>query len=225
MMTMSEYREVLETTDDGRYRVILVQDTDCESPTAEGDAWVTSVVTFDGRDRWNTGTTWRAMRDPGDRLPALEHFWSHDWSIADDLFKRWMRLFHGIEVFDVTIHNGYRDTSSAMAWVEPSEAKRVGWNDAPFARNYDAEKIVTSEVDEYNRWTDGDTWGYVVQKLTTWARVPDQDETGELPDDWQETAETRDEWEDTDESCWGFIGHEYAEQEAREALKAVAENA
>ena len=57
-------------------------------------------------------------------------------------------------------------------------------------------------------------WGYVVQKRVTW-------ESAE-PDHILNTMQA---WEDTDESCWGFIGHEYAEREAREALVAVAENA
>jgi hypothetical protein len=30
--------------------------------------------------------------------------------------------------------------------------------------------------------------------------------------------EDREDWEDTDDSCWGFIGREYAEQQATEAL-------
>lgn len=210
---VSEYVEVVETTDDGRYRVILVQDTDCESPIAAGDAWVTSVLTLDA-DRWG-GARWNAMRDPEDRLESL-YYLLEALRDGEDAFKRYMRIFHGIEVFDVTIHNGYRDTSSALAWVEPSEAERVGVNLGEGGRI-----VVRQEVDEYNRWADGDVWGYVVQERVTWAKIPD-DGTEYRPGDMHPMTETRETWEDTDESCFGFIGYEYAEQEAREALAGVA---
>ena len=204
---MSEYREILETTDDGRYRVILIQDADCESPIAT-DAWVSSVIVRTYSRSWGYEWDSPADRDPGDRRDAMRYFENEATMprsvSAEDAFKRYMRIFHGIEVVE-THWGSRRDCDHALAWVEPSERSRAGLDTHP---DYPDLAIIEGEVGEYNRWADGDTWGYVVQKRVTW-----------------QSAEAMQAWEDTDESCWGFIGHEYAEREAREALVAVAENA
>jgi len=198
---------VVATSDDGRFRVILEQDTDCAKPMDDDDGWVTSVLTFDGMSTWQTHTTWQAMRDPESRLDALTHFDDHvgDFNRAEpeEKFKRWMRLYHGIEVHDVTIVNGYRHTSNGLAWVEQSELTRVGFVVlAP--TDPGAKAIIDKEIAEHNHWAEGDCWGYRVQELTNW-----------LSEDETRSMQT---WEDTGDSVWGFIGREYAEQEATEAL-------
>ncbi len=53
-------------------------------------------------------------------------------------------------------------------------------------------KVLQGEVEEYDKYLTGDVWGYVIK-----------DEAGEVVD-----------------SCWGFYGREYAEQEGKAALKA-----
>jgi len=52
-------------------------------------------------------------------------------------------------------------------------------------------KAANACCDEYTAWANGDCWGYVIE-----------DEDGD----------------DTGDSCWGFIGREYAEEQAREAF-------
>jgi hypothetical protein len=54
-------------------------------------------------------------------------------------------------------------------------------------------EYLEGEVTEYDQYLTGDVWGYIIE-----------DEDGEHID-----------------SCWGFFGHEYAEGEAKLALKAV----
>lgn len=200
------YTEVIETSDDGRFRVVVSYDTDCESPIDAGDCWVTSVLTLE-HSRW--GSTWRAAYDPESRLDMLSRL-DDSYLVGtlfepDEAFIRYMRIFHGIEV----VETGWgSDGTRALAWVEPSEAERVGMPAGMAAEN------IKNEVNEYNAWARGECYGYVVQKLTTWAKVDPEPEG-------DSDRETRDEWEDTDESCWGFIGYEYAEQEARDALDYV----
>jgi hypothetical protein len=58
-----------------------------------------------------------------------------------------------------------------------------------------------SILDEYSKWCNGDVWGYVVE-------VRDQD--GE-------------ELTDEADSCWGFIGYEYATEELERAFKYAVE--
>jgi hypothetical protein len=62
----------------------------------------------------------------------------------------------------------------------------------------DIEKGLRAEVEEYDRWLQGDVWGYAIERLVTCS-------AGE------EHAETVD-------GCCGFIGHEYAEGEALRAM-------
>ncbi len=59
-----------------------------------------------------------------------------------------------------------------------------------------ATKCLESEVVEYNQYLTGDVWGYVVE-----------DEDGHHLD-----------------SCWGFYGREYAEEQGNEALNYANEN-
>jgi hypothetical protein len=54
-------------------------------------------------------------------------------------------------------------------------------------------------LSEVEAWATGDVYGFIVER----------NDSGDS-DDWEET-----------DSCWGFYGHEYAEQAAREALTAA----
>lgn len=207
------YTDVIETSDDGRFRVIMEQDTDCTKPMDDNHGWVTSILTHNYDTRSDYG--WTDMRDPGGRLAALRHF-EDSWSLpadAGDAFIRWMRLYHGIDVVETTIHNGYRDTSNALAWIEPSEWVRVGFDDvtAPRGSHPPDEETIKIEIGEHNNWADGDCWGYIVQKRVTWTTDDDD-------------FDDRDQWEDTDDSCWGFIGRDYAEEEAKAALQSATDD-
>jgi hypothetical protein len=62
----------------------------------------------------------------------------------------------------------------------------------------DVEQALRSEVEEYDRWLQGDVWSYVIERLVTCSHG---DEHAEIVD-----------------SCGGYIGHEYAEQEALRAM-------
>lgn len=196
--------EVVATSDDGKMRVILQPDYDCERPMDNGDWWVSSVLTYTGGNRWTASGELEAERDPEGRLSAWQHFNSYAYTLTvdpDAAFIRYMRIFHDIEVFE----EGWgSDRTRALAWLEPSEAERVGIPRGPgFISDRD---IVEGEIQEHNRWADGECYGYRVQAKVELATIFDgeDDDSGE--------------WEDTDDSCWGFIGHEYAEHEATEAL-------
>lgn len=193
--------EVIETS--GDYRVVLEPDADCEKPMDNGDGWTASVLTYSGWDTWRSRTTYEAMYDPQGRIDAMRYFEESEWTVEpDESFKRYMAIFHGITVFTVTVVTG--EVSNALAWLEPSERERVG-----IPAEVTDKQALDIEIGEYNRWAQGDCWGYIVQKQVTW--------TTDDPN-----FADREQWEDTDDSCWGFIGLDYAEQEAREALRRAA---
>jgi hypothetical protein len=84
------------------------------------------------------------------------------------------------------------------------DSKLRGWDgNANYTRKEDgstrtlreaATRFLESEVEEYDQYLTGDVWGYVVS-------TPDGDE----------------------ESCWGFFGHEYCEEQARSIAEHMSE--
>lgn len=73
-----------------------------------------------------------------------------------------------------------------------------------------AQEALKGVIDEYNQWAQGECYGYQVQTHNpTCLDCMDPDD--DTPQD------DCDGWRDTDDACWGFIGYEYAEQEATRA--------
>lgn len=216
-MSESGILGVIETSEDGRFRAVLMPDSDCESPLV-GDSWVTSVAMFN---------TWSGQlaRDPVGRVEAWYRFCGPGQTAAvlyrgemASAFTHYMETFHKIEVFEVAWG---AERLPALAWVEPSEAARVGFDGkiAP-VNGYDAAQLVQSEVAEFNMWADGEVYGYAIQERVQWQRIGRDGEPTFLAEPFQ--MET---WEGTDEGCWGLIGAESAEEEARVALARVVAEA
>jgi len=91
---------------------------------------------------------------------------------------------------------------AGLIYADP-ESVREGWGDqVPDMDTLAA--ALAAEVDEYDRWANGDVYGYIVERET----VP-----------CEHCGRGAGEWEHVD-SCWGFIGAEYAEGAARDALRA-----
>lgn len=186
---MSEWAEVVATSDDGRYRAVLMHDGVCESPMDSSDSWVTSVL-ISGAGWGSAYSSGETYNDPENRESAWRHF---DWRglDADAVFIRYMLLFHGIEVHQV---NWGSTNDRALAWLEPSERGRAGIPD--FAS-------IEADVNAYNEWAIGECYGYVIQERVTY---------------FNPIHGERRMWEDADASCWGFIGYDNAEAEALAAL-------
>lgn len=68
-------------------------------------------------------------------------------------------------------------------------------------RAAEAEKAFLSALEEHNRWAEGDCWGYVVEHFQKGA-------CGRYHD-----------IEDDLESCWGYIGQEWALEELKSVMK------
>ena len=79
----------------------------------------------------------------------------------------------------------------------PRETVRKEWNVKRISPKLKAqvEKTLRGEVATYDLWLQGDVWGYVIE-----------DENGNHVD-----------------SCWGFYGREYCEQEAEEMFESFKE--
>lgn len=114
---------------------------------------------------------------------------------AVPVFARWARIFHGATVVEDRPHNG----AWALWYVMPEKLAETSWP---------AEKVIEEEAREYRAWADGEVYGYIIEKAVGWSRIDKK--VGILVS-----------WDDI-ESCWGFIGREYAEESAREAFAPYA---
>lgn len=188
--------DVLETA--GRYRVRLVvqQDSESANPRTEQDCNLANVITPKGQ---------RYIDVDKDGGPLAE-----GWKRIEDgyvdavpVFTRWAKIFHGATVVEHRPHDG----AWSLWYVMPGKLAETTWP---------AEKVIESEIKEYRAWAEGEVYGHIVEKnVTRIARDAEDRDDPELDD---ETTE----WEHVD-SCWGYIGREYAEEAAREAFAPYAE--
>jgi hypothetical protein len=93
--------------------------------------------------------------------------------------------------------------------IEPLDPKT--WEPLPETVEQ-AEKLLKSEVEEYDHYIRGDVFGYMIYATTD----EDTDDATEDEDGNLWCAES-------EESVWGFFGLEYAKQQAREAVDAIVE--
>mgnify|MGYP001501775131 CR=1 FL=1 len=94
------------------------------------------------------------------------------------------------------------DRQNGWAYVSSKEIlKNWGGKRITKALRQKAIKLIEGELEEYERWCNGDCWGYVIET----AEVEDEDGNIEGGDQ-------------VGDSCWGFIGMEYAEEEGKAAL-------
>lgn len=198
---MSEYTEIVETR--GDYRARIISEDGPSEPYNDGGSPILRL-------RWdrNWDDTWYAEQITGitshvvDSQIALA---AGRWGSDTDTFERYLRIFHGtsaVEWYDSRSDGGdyVYVTFDTAAWRED-----VG---AP-------ENSV--EMSEWRSYVEGDVWCHVVEKRTVWVKAP-----SDVNDPDAETMTTWEEVEDT--AVWGFYGHEWAEQAAREALNDVAPN-
>ena len=181
---------IIETTENGRYRVRLAIDEGTENPRRDYDH-ITHVI---------TPTQQRYIDVDPDGGP-LQYGWDY-YSVraldcvrkgAEDLFIRWAKIYYGAVVVE------HRPVEGAWSfwYMTPEQIAEIG--------NTPAEAIA-AEIQEYQAWGEGDVYGLIVERAIHWKRADDPDSDDSMTT-WEEVA-----------SCWGLIGREYAEEEARQQL-------
>ncbi len=180
----------------------IVQDQDCASPLdrGEGDFLPYLAMISNSHDRVDyVGTADDVPREM--EIPCalcqgtgtLAEGECHDGGEIDCPTYSGIGL---VEIEDVSLY--LRETRGAVAVLEVDVGSRGEQSAVLYltAEEVDGAGMPTDQLDEalrqyadeYRRWEEGDCWGYVC--------------TGPASDD----------------SCWGFIGREYAEEEAAGAL-------
>jgi hypothetical protein len=176
--------EAVEIIQRGSVTVSLYHDDDCASPREQDN-----VSVIYGRSRHYT---------IGDGLPPPAHERAVERGGAP-LLERYLRLCEGCVAFELVgmiDHSGISFYAGGGAHLmDPGgwDSGTVGYTYTTRARCEElgvtlenARQAMLSELKEYASWSEGDCWGYTVV-----------DDEGEHLD-----------------SCWGFIGYDYAKEEA-----------
>jgi hypothetical protein len=139
-----------------------------------------------------------------------EHMSPSFWTWLDTHTAAWITVDRSGYDGAFATHTGtrslYRD--DAIALVSRDVYRR--WHGIPdgqrMPKGYrdDATKALRAIIGGYNAWATGDVYGYVVERL-----IPSCPCCG-----------NPERWESTDDSCWGFIGYDYA----MSAFRDIADN-
>lgn len=145
---------------------------------------------------------------------VVNHFWDrHDWHGLETRLTNYLDKIRAKALDDYIIlplylydHSGI--TMGCSPFSCPWDSGQVGfiymsidrarkeWTGTDDEIREAATKCLIAEVEEYDQYLTGDVWGYTIDRVTL-------DEDGDESD--------REELE----SCWGFFGHSYCEDEAR----------
>lgn len=173
----------------GDLRVRLVHDPDPCNPRTEFNQ-LAHVVTVPHRQYADVDKDGGPLTDGWQRL--LDRY---PVNSAVAMFERWARIFHSAS----TLHDAPHEGAVAVWYLLPAEIEREGITD-PL-------RCLDGEREEYRAWAEGDVHGYVIEERVTWVPAdPIRHPLGSL-DTWVQV-----------DSCWGFYGHGYAEDEARAAF-------
>lgn len=142
-------------------------------------------------------------------------------------FGRYLKIFHNIEAYPV-----YKYEHSAVAYRTQDFGDRwdsgmIGWAyidpDAETWEGMEPKEIIKSHLEVYTQWCNGEVYGYIVEKLLTYTTTY-SDGTTVSGEEWVEEEEvgyvksrTHSGYDTITmgNSCWGFIGLEWAIQAAK----------
>ena len=190
---MSDYEDIIETSEDGRFRVKLVPDECPDEPFNDVQSPLMQIEgKYDGTRAEHVMTGSRPT-DADSHVEEAVFRWGSPSSDNWPLVEKYLRAFHGVTEIE-TWHSGsfWYVTYDPAAWRE-----HVG---APEG---------SADMSQYRAWCEGDVWGWVVEKNVTWhTEDPDYDDMST--------------WEHVN-SCSGYYGSDGAngrhlEQSALDAL-------
>lgn len=187
-------------TDDKQRRVRIEYDMDGSHCDPREDEGIVEIVTGELR-RWNVRTEDAMFQHAFDRF--------NDMGRAG-LFRRWLKIFHDTLAMPVYMMEHSSVALRTSDFGDPWDSGQIGWAyikpDAEKWEGMDPAEIIKGFVEVLGQWMNGEVYGWIVEHRVTGRKVYDDDTEDE------EFAE----WTDEDEeSCWGYIGLEWAIQAAR----------
>lgn len=199
--------DVIAEKGDWRVRVVVDEDGYASSPR---DWMATEIVGPDLR-------SWRVRTEGARFQREFEEIYHR---LGGDAFPRYMRIFHDIEVLPVYMYEHSAVALSTGSFI--GRAQHAEWDSGQIGFAYitpekleetgitDVEGAMSSEVETLGQWMNGEVYGWVLEKKRAGKVVFDDPDEDSLDyEDWDER-----------DCCWGIIGYDWAEKEAKAALEA-----
>lgn len=181
-------------------RVRLEHDDSGEKPYDEGAVPILSRPFRYGR--------WEAVNDQANDYVSLLNQLQDEFE--EDVIDRFIRIFLGAySVMRDSSENNFYIAFDTAEWRE-----HVGltdeWLDRP---GNDRTELAKGSLTEVLAWANGEVYGYILERRVLTHTTYTNPVTGETIRELD-----GEDWEQID-SCWGFYGWEYAEQEAKEEFQ------
>lgn len=175
--------DIVGITENGRYRARLERDQHPVNPRTDYDH-ITHVITPRGQRYVDVDEDGGPLQDAWDRVA--------DRDDAVEVFTRYARIFHGV----VVVEDRPVDGAWSLWYMTPEQIKEV---------STPPEEFISSEIQEYRNWAEGEVYVSVIEERATWARAE------------VSKAGTMQTWE-TVESCGDLNGWDCAKSYALEQL-------
>jgi hypothetical protein len=195
---VSEYEEIVEES--GDYRAVIKLDMDAQQPEDYG---MVPVLRIDSNGYGSVkAEAFNEHAEPYVHAFNVLSDLYHGNGYVHEVFDRYMRIFHGTVAID-SYNLGTSREYGYVAFDTAEWREKMGCTEDQMRK----EEKDGDLLHDVRVWAEGDVWGVGLEKRVTWST---EDEDYEDMDQWEETP---------DGFVWGFYGHEYAEQEARDLLK------
>jgi hypothetical protein len=203
-------------TDDKQRRARIVYDEDASASDPRDNAPLVEIVT--------------PRHDMSEHTDGAHFERQHDELYERGLggaFGRYLKIFHNIEACPVYKYEHGLVQLSTRDFGDKWDSGMIGWAyihpDAETWEGMEPKEIIKSHLEELTRWMNGEVYGYIVERLVTGRKVFDDDTPDEVFEEWVDeeqegmVSDGNGGWRTitTDNSCWGFIGLEWAIQAAK----------
>lgn len=223
--------EVIETSENGLFRVRLVQDEDAQNPREDA---------VDNGVMWCRHPDYTLGDEGTEEFVEVSHFvdeileWLSGNAVTEAVAKHVRRKYGATVVLPLYLldHSGLWMTAGPALPARSSRRDNPfgvdpgGWDTSYVGFIFDTDKNraetgcsldymeqgLREEVETYSSYLEGDVYGYIVEQKVT------EHITVRTPDGKILREEDHETWDEV-ESCWGFIGCDYATEEAKGALK------
>jgi hypothetical protein len=195
-------REVIDTKrmpDGTEYRVLLERDPSPEEPYNDG-GWPILRLEYTRYQNRYVATAFNQQATP--YVEKFNEFSNRGYDT--ETFQRYLRIFHDTIRPDKKFGETFKEygPNNGTDYTYIAFAPRQ-WREA---MGVDIEQCMSEDpLAEVRAWIEGDVWGYALE-----SRYDPDDKGGE--------------WLDANDSCGGFYGRKYAEEEGKTILLGAVEN-
>lgn len=195
-----DYNFAYAETDDPRVLAIIRRDDWADGP--DGDSFPPAYwmnYSLSGGYLESPHPAGNTFEDAESRWIAERFAYATRQLNNDITIARYMRVFHNTRVYQIKTTRS--QDSDLFIFDTPTWRAHVGEPDSEQLWTTPADEWFAGEAHEWRAYLDGDVWGigYAVNP----ARVTTETPVADCLDDFEQTIE-----------CWGFYGHDYAEQSA-----------